>query len=80
MCERITLCTLSKFTSSKETIILIGIGMVALVIKNLLANAGDLRDEGSVPGLGRFHGGGHGNPLQYSPMENPMDRGAWRAP
>ena len=34
---------------------------------------------GSVPGLGRFPGGGHGNPLQYSPMENPMDRGAWRA-
>ena len=39
-------------------------------------NAGDL---GSIPGLGRFPGGGHGNPLQYSCQENPMDRGAWRA-
>ena len=52
---------------------------VALVVKNLPANAGDLRDVGSSPGLGRSPGGGHGNPLQYSCLENPMDRGAWQA-
>ena len=46
--------------------------------KNLPASAGDLRDMGSVPGLGRPHGGGHGNPLQYSCLKNPKDRGAWR--
>ena len=39
----------------------------------------EVRDSGSVPGLGRSPGGGHGNPLQYSGLENPMDRGAWRA-
>ena len=43
------------------------------------ANAGDVREAGSIPGLGRFPGGGHGNPLQYSCLENPMARGAWRA-
>ena len=47
--------------------------------KELPANAGDIRDMGSVPGLGRSPGRGHGNPLQYSSQENPMDRGAWRA-
>ena len=52
---------------------------VALVVKNLPANAGDLRDVGSIPGSGRFPGGGNGNPLQYSHQENPMDRGAWWA-
>ena len=40
---------------------------------------GDLRDVGLIPGLGRSPGGGHGNPLQYSCLENPMDQGAWRA-
>ena len=50
-----------------------------LVVKNLLANAGDIRDLGLIPGSGRFLGGGHGNPLQYSCLENTMDRGAWRA-
>ena len=52
---------------------------VVLAVKNFPANAGDLRDSGSIPGLGRSSGGGHGNPLQYSCLENPMDRGAWRA-
>ena len=47
--------------------------------KNPLARAGDVRDVGSIPGLGRSPGGGHGNPLQYSCLENPMDRGAWLA-
>ena len=49
------------------------------MVKNLLANARDIRDTGSTPGLGGFPGGVHGNPLQYSCLENPMDRGAWRA-
>ena len=48
------------------------------MVKNLPANAGDLRGAGSVPGLGRSPGGGYGNPLRYSVLENPMDRGAWR--
>ena len=52
---------------------------VVLVVKNLLANAGDIRDTGSVPGSGWDPGGGNGNPLQYSCLENPMDRGAWWA-
>ena len=51
----------------------------ALVVKNPPANAGDIRDTGLVPGLGRSPGGRHGNSLQYSCLENPMDRGAWRA-
>ena len=46
------------------------------MVNNLPANAGDT---GSIPGLGRSPGGGHGHPLQYSCLENPMDRGAWRA-
>ena len=48
-----------------------------MMLKNLPANAGDLRDAGSIPGSGRSPG--RGNPLQYSCLENPMDRGAWRA-
>ena len=52
---------------------------MALVVKNLPASAGDLRDKGSIPGLGISPGEGHGNPLQYSCQENPMDRAAWRA-
>ena len=47
------------------------------VVKNSPANAGGVRDEGSIPGSGRFPGGGHGNPLQYSCLENPMDREPW---
>ena len=43
------------------------------------AKAGDARDAGSIPGSGRCPGEGHGNPLQYSYLENPMNRGAWRA-
>ena len=45
-------------------------------VKNLLANAGDTGDAGSIPGSGRSPGGGHGNPLQYSCLKNPMDQGA----
>ena len=51
----------------------------ALVVKNRPANAGDIRGVGLIPGLGKSPGGGYGNPLQYSGLENPMDRGAWRA-
>ena len=50
----------------------------SLVVKMLLANSGDTRDTGAVPGLGRSPGGGHRNPLQYSCLENPTDRGAWQ--
>ena len=52
---------------------------MALVVKSLLASAGDIRDVGSIPGSGRSPEGANGNPLQYSCLENPMDRGAWRA-
>ena len=49
------------------------------VVKNLSANAGDIRDMDLIPGLGRYPGERHGNPLQYSYLENPVDRGAWQA-
>ena len=49
------------------------------MVKNPPASAGDIRDAGSIPGLGRSPGGGHGNPLQYSCLENATDRGAWQA-
>ena len=48
-----------------------------LVVKNPPSNAGDIRDKGSIPGSGNAPRGGHGNPLQYSWLENPMDRRAW---
>ena len=49
---------------------------MAQQVKNLPANGGDV---GSIPGLGRYPGEGNGNPLQYSSLDNPMDRGAWQA-
>ena len=49
------------------------------VLKNPPANAGDTGDMGLIPGMGRSPGGGHGNPVQYSCLENPMDREAWQA-
>ena len=52
---------------------------VVLVVKNPPANAGDIRDAGLIPGWARVPGGGHGNPLQYSCLENPTDRGARQA-
>ena len=48
------------------------------MVKNLPANVGNVREVGSIPGIRRFPGGGHGNPLQYSYLENPLDRGAWQ--
>ena len=56
-----------------------GASQMSLVVKNLPANAGEVRDAGSVSGLGRSPGGGQGYPLQCSCLESPMDRGAWRA-
>ena len=49
------------------------------MVKNPPVSAGDIRGAGSFPGLERSPGGGRGNPLQYSCLENPMDRGAWQA-
>ena len=49
------------------------------MVKNLPVHAGDARDVSSIPGLGGSPGEGNGNPLQYSCLENPMDRGAWQA-
>ena len=59
----------------KDTVVV----QMVLLVKNLPANAGDIRDAGSMPGSGRSPGVGNGNPLQYSCLENPVDRGAWRA-
>ena len=55
------------------------VSQVALVVKHPPANAGDIRNMGSIPGSGKTPRGGHGNPLQYSCLENPMDRGTWQA-
>ena len=52
---------------------------MALVVKNPPATVGDVKDKGSIPGLGRSPGGGNGNPFQCSYLENSMDRGAWQA-
>ena len=58
---------------------ILGTSQVVPVLKNPPANAGDLRDTGSISGLGRSPGEGNGNPLQYSCLENSMDKGAWWA-
>ena len=52
---------------------------MALVVKNSPANEGDIRDAGSIPEMERFPGKGHGNPLQYSCLENHVNSGAWKA-
>ena len=76
-----------KRTSFPEEVDLLGIfllllliraSQVALVVQNLSANAGDIRDIGSIPGWGRSPGEGHVNPLQYLCLQNPMNRGAWQ--
>ena len=56
-----------------------GASQAMLVVKKTVAYTGDVRDGSSVLGLGRSPGGGHGNPLQYSCLENPTERGAWWA-
>ena len=68
-----------SFKVITNTYALIGASQVAMVVRNLSANAGDVRDTGSVSGLGRSPGGQHGNPFQYSCLKNPMGRGAWQA-
>ena len=70
-----------SFDAAHSTFLGVGrvASQVALVVKNLLANAGDLRDAGSIPGSGSFPGEANSKPLQYSCLENPMDRGAWQA-
>ena len=71
---------LSDFTSLHFLIVYIDwASQVAPVVKNLPANAGEVRDKGLIPGLGRSPAGGHGNLLQYSCLGNPRDRGAWWA-
>ena len=66
-------------TYSLYTYIYIQASQVELVVKNLHANAGDIRDMGSISGMGRFPEEGHGNPLQYPCLENLIDREAWQA-
>ena len=63
--------------NSAPLCLILGASQVALVVKNPPAKAEDRRDVGSIPGLGILPGVGNGNPLQYSCLENPMDRGAW---
>ena len=59
--------------------IVVWASQAVLVVKHAPANAGDVRDAGLIPGSGRSPGEGHGNPLQYPQLENPMDKGAWQA-
>ena len=73
MCLNIVILLLSSLLETDEKR---RTSQVALVVKKLLANAEDIKDACSIPGLGRSPGGGHGNPLQYPCLENPMDRGA----
>ena len=56
-----------------------GTFQAVLVVKNQPTISGDLKDVGSIPGSGRSPGGGHGSPLQYSCLENPMNKGDWQA-
>ena len=60
-------------------ILIYKLSQVALAVKNTPANEADIRNSGSIPGLGRSSGEGNGNPIQYSCLGNPMDRGAWQA-
>ena len=64
-------------SDTTEQLTLSWVSLVTQMVKNLLANIEDIRDAGSVSGLGRSPEGRHGNPLQYSCLESPMDRGAW---
>ena len=69
----------SGYMPSSELAVSYGASQVALVVKNPLANAGHIRDASSIPESGRSPEAGHGNPLQYSCVDNYLDRGAWRA-
>ena len=72
----VALCHIPLFCILKD---LMRLSQVVLVVKKLPANAGNVRGVDLIPGLGRSPRGEHGNPLQYSCLDNPMDRGAWRA-
>ena len=72
-------CNLQKKKKMATSQWLVGDSQVALVVKNLPANAEDLREAGLIPGSRRSPGGGHGNSLTYFCLENPMDRGIWWA-
>ena len=74
-----TLFQATLSSSQLEPNKLLRLPQVVLVVKNLPASARDVRDTGSIPRIGRSPGEGNGNPLQYSCLENPRDRGAWRA-
>ena len=86
-CLRIPEVTQELYRSTQHTLLktssVLGASQVVLVVKNPPANAEDTgdtgSDTGSIPGSGKFHGGGNGNSLQYSCLENPMGRGAWWA-
>ena len=82
LCIKVETIWGTKLTSSvifnfQLPVLFHGASQAALLVKNLPAKAGDVRDAGSIPGLERSSRGGRGNPLQYSCLENPMDRGAW---
>ena len=74
---RASFCLLQFILSDKQNALLND--EMIIQIKNPPANAGNAKDGGSIPGWGRTSGGVNGNPLQYSYLENPMDRGVWRA-
>ena len=78
-CHMLQWMNLDEITLNDSIYDQTGLPQVVLVVKNLPANAGVIGYTGSMHGLGRSPRGGHGNPLQYSYLENPMDRGAWRA-
>ena len=69
--------TVHGVTKSRTRLSDFAFTMVALVVKNPPATAGDIKEASSIPGSRRSPGEGHGNPLQYSYLENPMDRGTW---
>ena len=73
------LCVMAVYFNLNPPNRSLGASRVVLVVKNLPAKVGDIRDPGLIPGLGRSSGGGLGDPLQYFYLENPVDRGAGRA-
>ena len=77
--KQIVVIIIEQSSAIERNTFLINTTQGALVIRNLPASAVDIRDTGSIPGSGRSLGEGNGNPLQHSCLENPMDRGAWRA-
>ena len=83
LCTRCPLHRMIAYQSARHIIIsclfYYWASQMVLVVKNPSINAGNIRDTGSSPGSGRLPGGGHGNPFQYSGLENPTDRGAWWA-